>query len=104
VRLRFEPGAQILGLFRDCLVRKRLHVPEESWLQNQGYLKLRIKTGLLTLIFGLSVGDKVETHGDSQVQKAMALFPDLRSLPKRPTPDAETLDSPQSSISEEASD
>jgi hypothetical protein len=100
----FEPDAQILGLFRDYLVRKRLGVPEESWSQNQDYLKLRIKTGLINLIFGLSAGDEVETRGDLQVQKAIALFPDIRSLLKPPMSHAETGDSPQSNISQEASD
>lgn len=100
----FELDAQILGLFRDYLVRKRLHVPEESWSQNQDYLKLRIKTGLFNLIFGLSVGDEVETRRDPQIQKAMALFPDIRSLLKPPMSHAETGDSPQSNISQEASD
>jgi len=100
----FEPDAQILGLFRDYLVRKRLGVPEESWSQNQEYLKLRIKTGLFNLIFGLSVGDELETRSDPQVQKAAGLFPDIRYLLRPPVPDAETPGSLPSSISEEASD
>jgi len=78
----FEPDAQILGLFRDYLVRNRFRVPEEYWAQDQDYLKLRIKTGLFNLIFGLSVGDEVETRNDPQVQKAAGLFPEIPSVLK----------------------
>jgi carboxyl-terminal processing protease len=100
----FEPDGQILGLFRDHLVRNKLRVPEEYWAQDQDYLKLRIKTGLFNLIFGLSVGDELETRSDPQVQRTIALFPDIRSLLKPPMSHAETGDSPQSNISQEASD
>ena len=88
----FEPDAQILGLFRDYLVRKRLQVPEESWSQNEDYLKLRIKTGLLNLIFGLSVGDELETRSDPQVQKAITLFPEIPSVLKPPLPKTDPAD------------
>jgi hypothetical protein len=81
----FEPDAQILGLFRDYLIRNRIHVAEEYWSKNQGYLKLGIKAGLLTLIFGLSAGDEVTTRGDPQVQKAAGLFPEIPSVLKPPT-------------------
>jgi carboxyl-terminal processing protease len=91
----FEPDAQILGLFQDYLARKRIHVPAESWSQNQEYLKLRIKTGLFNLSFGLSVGDELETRNDPQVQKAMALFPEIYSLLKPPLAKADTCVSPK---------
>jgi carboxyl-terminal processing protease len=76
----FEPDAQILALFQDYLKHSRLQVPQESWEQNQDYLKRGIKAGLLTLIFGLSAGDQVMTRGDPQVQKALGLFPEIPTI------------------------
>jgi hypothetical protein len=92
VERSFEPDAQILGLFRDYLVRNRFRVPEEYWAQDQDYLKLRIKTGLLNLIFGLSVGDELETRSDPQVQKAITLFPEIPSVLKPHLPKTDPAD------------
>jgi carboxyl-terminal processing protease len=100
----FEPDAQILGLFRDYLVRNRIRMPEELSAQEQDFLKLRIKAGLLTLIFGLSVGDELQIRSDPQVQRAVKLFPDVRSLLKAPMPSAGALDSPRTNISQEVPD
>ena len=80
----FEPGEQILALFRDYLQRRRLPVPQASWEQNQDYLRRGIKAGLLTLIFGLSAGDEVMTRSDPQVQEAAKVFSDVDSLLKPP--------------------
>lgn len=89
----FEPDAQILALFRDYLLRNHIHVAEEDWLQNQDYLKLGIKTGLLTLVFGLSAGDEVRTRGDIQVQGAISLFEEISSILGPRMRDAGTLHS-----------
>jgi carboxyl-terminal processing protease len=84
----FEPDEQVLQDFRDFLGRQHVRVPEEYWSVDQDYLKLRIKTEIFNLVFGLAVGDEVETRGDPQVEQAAALFAKIPSLLQLPPPKA----------------
>jgi len=84
VERTFEPDAQVLDEFRSYLGQQRIRVPEEYWVQDQDYLKLKIKAEVFNLIFGLAVGDEIETRGDPQVQKAAGLFPRIPTLLKPP--------------------
>jgi hypothetical protein len=70
----FEPDAAMLGDFKEFLSRGGIRTPEEYWDNDQDYLRLRIKVELVSLVFGLSTGEEVETKGDPQVQKAASLF------------------------------
>jgi carboxyl-terminal processing protease len=76
----FEPDSKVLENFREFLRRDRIRAPEEYWPKDQDYLKLRIKTEIITLARGLDAGNGVEVRGDPQVQKAAALFPKISSL------------------------
>lgn len=87
----FEPGEETLSEFHDYLNKHGIRAPEEYWNQDLGYLKLRIKTELFNLVFGLAVGNEVETRGDPQVEKAAALFPRVPELLKPPAEKASTL-------------
>jgi carboxyl-terminal processing protease len=78
----FEPDAGVLNDFKEFLQRKNIRIPEEYWVQDQDYLRTEIKAGILTLVFGLAVGEEVETHADPQVQKAAALLPRVSELLK----------------------
>ena len=80
----FEPDFQVLDSFKDFLGRQGVRVPEEYWNGDQPYLKVRIKTELFNLVYGLTFGDEVETRADPQVQKAAALFPRIAQLLKAP--------------------
>jgi carboxyl-terminal processing protease len=80
----FEPDSQVLDSFKDFLGRQGVRVPAEYWGDDQPYLKVRIKTELLNLVYGLTFGDEVETQADPQVQKAAALFPRITQLLKAP--------------------
>ncbi len=86
----FQPGTQVLEKFRQYLTRHRIRVPEEYWGQDQEYLKLRIKAEVLNLVFGLTLGDEVETRGDPQVQKAVELFPEIPELLNPPAANAKS--------------
>ena len=76
----FEPDSKVLENFREFLTREHIRAPEEYWPKDQDYLKLRIKTEIITLARGLDAGNEVETRNDPQVQKAAALFPKISSL------------------------
>ncbi len=80
----FEPDSKVLENFRDFLTRRQIRSPDEYWKQDQGYLKIRIKTELFNLVFGLARGDEAEVRGDPQVQKAVALFPRIAYLLRPP--------------------
>lgn len=82
----FAPDAQTLAGFRDYLDRQNIRVPEEYWGPDQDYLKLRIKTEIFNLVFGLAAGDEVETRGDPHVQQGAALFPRISGLLHLPSP------------------
>ena len=86
VNRSFEPDAAVLARFRDYLGRQRIRVPEEYWGEDQDFLKLRIKTELFNLVFGLDVGEEIETRNDPQVRKAVSLFPKISRLLKPSTP------------------
>jgi carboxyl-terminal processing protease len=82
----FEPDSQVLDSFKDFLGRQGVRVPVEYWGDDQPYLKVRIKTELFSLVYGLTFGEEVETRADPQVQKAMTLFPRIAQLLKTPGP------------------
>jgi hypothetical protein len=76
----FEPDLAMLDGFRAFLGRQGVRVPEEYWADDQPYLKVRIKTELFNLVYGLTLGDEVETRADTQVQKAATLFVRIAQL------------------------
>ena len=80
----FEPDSQVLGSLKDFLARQGVRVPEEYWAGDEPYLRVRIKTELFNLVYGLTFGDEVETRADPQVQEAGTLFPRIAQLLKAP--------------------
>ncbi len=80
----FEPDSKVLNEFREYLTRQGIRAPEEYWSRDLSYLKLRIKTEIFNLVFGLARGNEVETRGDPQAQKAATLFPKIAALLKPP--------------------
>ncbi|HEV2493115.1 MAG TPA: S41 family peptidase [Terriglobia bacterium] len=76
----FEPDAQVLTSFQEYLARQQIRAPEEYWKGDQDYLKLRIKTEVVTLAEGLEAGDEIETRADPQVEKAVTLFSRITRL------------------------
>lgn len=82
----FEPDAQALTDFRSYLQSSGVLAPDEYWDHDQDYVKLRIRTELMNLVYGLPVGDQVATEGDPQVQAAADLFPRIQELLKPALP------------------
>ena len=78
----FQPDEQMLSDFRDFLRRGGIRTPDEYWNADQDYLKLRLRTELMNLAYGLEAGDRVATEGDPQVQGAAQLFPRINALLK----------------------
>ena len=83
----FQPGADVLSEFRNFLSSLRVRAPLQYWVQDQDYLKLRIKAEVFNLLFGLAAGNEVEIKDDPQVQKALQLFSRIPEILKGPLPE-----------------
>jgi carboxyl-terminal processing protease len=70
----FQATEAVLQSFKDYLSRRQIQTPEKYWSQDQDYLKLRIKSELFNLVYGLARGDEVMVMGDPQVHQAAELF------------------------------
>ncbi len=79
----FHTTPAVLDDFRDYLARQRIRVPEEYWSKDLDYLRLRIKSELFNLVFGLARGDEVMTRDDPQVKRAASLFAKASQILKR---------------------
>ena len=87
----FEPDSAALDAFKSYLERQRVRTPGEYWGPDQEGLKLRIKTELFNLVFGLASGDEIETRGDHQVKQALELFPKINALLQPHPPNLATV-------------
>ena len=88
VEKSFQPDENTLEDLKDFLARQGIRTPEEYWTPDQEYLKLRIKTEIFNLVFGLAAGDEVEVMGDPQVQKAATYFDQVPALLRALVPGA----------------
>ena len=82
----FEPDSDVMTEFRNFLASRRVRAPLEFWVKDQDYLKLRIKTEVFNLVFGLNAGNETEVKGDPQVLKALEVFPRVPEILKGPVP------------------
>lgn len=80
----FDPDAGILDAFRNFLASQRIRSPERYWSRDEKYLKVRIRTEVFNLAFGLSEGSRVAAESDPQVERALSLFPQIPGLLKGP--------------------
>lgn len=80
----FEPNDHVLSEFRNYLSSARVRVPLKYWVEDQNYLKLRIKEDVFNLLYGLQAGNEVEIKGDPQVQKALQVFPRIPEILRGP--------------------
>jgi carboxyl-terminal processing protease len=84
VEKSFQVDSKVLSEFQNFLTNQRIRTPEEYWAKDQDYLKIRIKTEIFNLVFGLATGNQVEIQGDPLVQKALTLFPRIPEILKGP--------------------
>jgi carboxyl-terminal processing protease len=92
----FEPDDQTLGDFQNFLHQRGVRAPENYWEHDRDYLKLRIRTELMDLVYGVTIGDEVAIEGDPQVQGASALFGRIPELLK-PAPGERAAKQPAAS-------
>jgi carboxyl-terminal processing protease len=80
----FQPDNQTLSDFRDFLHRNNVSTPDQFWNADQEYLKLRIRTELMNITYGLQLGDEVATQADPQVERSVELLARVDELLKKP--------------------
>ncbi len=68
----FPPA--VLDEFRGFLSENQLPVNEKLWSENRNYIRIRLKTEIYNLAFGVAKGDQVAAESDPQVQRAVELL------------------------------
>jgi carboxyl-terminal processing protease len=70
----------ILADFKEFLRQKHVEFTDEDIQNNVDFIKRRIRKEVYDSSFGLQEGIKIAVQGDSQVQKALAVMPDAKSM------------------------
>ena len=78
----FEVSPEMLEDFKLVLQQNGVRVPDEYWLSDQEYLKLRLRVELTSLVYGLVRADEIATRGDAQAQQGATLFPRVAQILK----------------------
>ncbi len=84
VKETFDPDQKVLEDFKDYLNRQGILAPAKYWEKDQELLRTRIRTEIINLVFGLDMGNQIQTRHDPQVQKAASLLPRVPLLLKGP--------------------
>ncbi len=89
---KLEISDEILKDFKDFLRIKKVDFTDTDISENVDFIKRRIKQEIFTSSFGLQEGYRVAVQGDTQVQKALELMPEAKTLMTtgRVSPVAET--------------
>ncbi|MBP1594758.1 MAG: carboxyl-terminal protease [Acidobacteria bacterium] len=77
---KFEITDAILNDFKEFLRNHKIEFTDKDIEENIGFIKRRIKQEVFTSSFGLQEGFRVAVQGDSQVQKALELMPEAKTL------------------------
>jgi carboxyl-terminal processing protease len=76
----FAPGDAVLDLFRRYLTKEHIRYTEPQIQENLSWIQWKIKREVITSVFGLDEGYKIELQQDPQVQRAIELMPQARAL------------------------
>ncbi len=76
----FEVDDKVIGEFRDYLNKHNIRYTEPEFVENQDWVKRKIKQEVFMSNFGTQEGFKVLLEADPQVQKAVDAIPQARAL------------------------
>ena len=76
----FEVSDEVLEDLKSYMLDSGMVVPAQSWSSAVPYLRLRVRTELMNLIYGASKGDEAEMRGDPQVTGALKALGKARQL------------------------
>src|SRR5229473_630464 len=80
VSKNFAADDEVLTEFRRYLDKHNIRYTEPDIAQNLAWIKRKIKREVLTSVFGLVEGYKIELEDDAQVQRAVEAVPEARAL------------------------
>jgi carboxyl-terminal processing protease len=76
----FQADEGVLNEFGRFLQQSGFSVPEQQWQEALPFLKMKIETEILNLVFGIAKGDEAEVRADPQVQAAAAAIQKAEDL------------------------
>lgn len=76
----FEPDDAVIGDFKKFLDQEHIQFTAADIQNNLSWIKWKIKREVMTSLFGLNDGYKVELENDPQLDKAVELIPQARAL------------------------
>lgn len=76
----FEVSDEVLAELKGFIENSGMVVPPQSWQAAVPYLRVRVRTELMNLIYGASKGDEAEMRGDPQVIGALKALGKARQL------------------------
>ena len=77
---KFDITDAILNDFKEFLRNHKIQFTDKDIEENIAFIKRRIKQEVFTSSFGLQEGFRVAVQGDTQVQKALELMPEAKTL------------------------
>jgi carboxyl-terminal processing protease len=79
----FEVTDAVLREFRDFLTKERLGFTDGDILENNDYVRQRVKQDLIAAIYGRAEGERVIINKDPWVRKAVEALPGAEALEKK---------------------
>lgn len=79
----FEVSASLLDQFRGFLSDRDIPIRQKLWSDNQSYFRVRLKTEIYNLAFGVAKGDQVAAAADPQVRRALEVLSTGSPVPER---------------------
>jgi carboxyl-terminal processing protease len=77
---QFEVSDAVLADFREFLGGLKVSFSEDDITQNRDFISHGIKAEIFTRVFGILDGFKVRAEGDDQIDKALEVIPQARSM------------------------
>ncbi len=74
----FEVTPELLDQFQLYLSQRQIRPSVAEWSSNREFIRLRLKTEIFNLAFGVAKGDEIEAQRDVQVQAAVRQIVDRR--------------------------
>jgi carboxyl-terminal processing protease len=72
----FEVGPELLDDFQQFLSERKIRPTVAEWSANREWIRIRLKTEIYNLAFGVEKGDEVDAGRDAQIQAAVRALPD----------------------------
>jgi carboxyl-terminal processing protease len=80
ITANWNPNPEVIKIFETYLTKEKVKYTEADIHDNLSWIEWKIRREVMTSVFGLNDGYKVELQNDPQVQRAIDLMPQARAL------------------------